>query len=172
MGRLAILALLLCWPSVALAPAHVEPPPAPADVIEMRASWYGDPFHGRTTASGVRFDKHAHTAAHRTLPFGTRLLLRNPLTNKTARVVVNDRGPFSVWRGKRYYRGQRDLDVSERVAKDLGFHRLGLATLEVLALDEGCEVSASGDLTCEPQLETTQTGDSPTVQWPEPRCVR
>src|SRR5258708_35445895 len=58
------------------------------------ASWYGQEFAGRTTANGEIFDPMLFTAAHRTLPFGTIVDVRNPKTNQTVRVRVNDRGPY------------------------------------------------------------------------------
>ena len=74
------------------------------------ASWYGAGFAGRPTASGERFEPEAMTAAHRTLPFGTRLLVR--ATNGRAVVVrVNDRGPF---------RSGRIIDLSAGAARLLG----------------------------------------------------
>lgn len=61
---------------------------------EGLASWYGEPYHGRQTASGERYDMREMTAAHRTLPFGTRLRVENLDSGKRASVLVNDRGPF------------------------------------------------------------------------------
>ena len=58
------------------------------------ASWYGGKFHGRTTASGEKYDKWAMTAAHKTLPFGTMVRVTNIVNNKSAVVRINDRGPF------------------------------------------------------------------------------
>lgn len=58
------------------------------------ASWYGPGFHGRLTANGERFNQNALTAAHKTLPFGTRVLVENPRTGKQVVVRINDRGPF------------------------------------------------------------------------------
>ena len=58
-----------------------------------RASWYGEPHHGRLTASGERFDMNALTAAHPTLPFGTRLRVVNLDNDREVEVRVNDRGP-------------------------------------------------------------------------------
>lgn len=58
------------------------------------ASWYGSDFHGRPTASGEIYDMHAMTAAHKTLPLGTVLDVRNLDNGRSVRVVVNDRGPF------------------------------------------------------------------------------
>jgi rare lipoprotein A len=58
------------------------------------ASWYGPGFQGKRTASGERFDANALTAAHRTLPFGTRLRVRSLANGKEVVVRINDRGPF------------------------------------------------------------------------------
>ncbi|MCK5786433.1 MAG: septal ring lytic transglycosylase RlpA family protein [Candidatus Sabulitectum sp.] len=64
--------------------------------LELRgtASWYGIPFHGRKTANGETYDMNGLTCAHRTLPFGTILLVRNLGNNRTVTVRVTDRGPF------------------------------------------------------------------------------
>lgn len=69
------------------------------------ASYYGhgDGFHGQTTANGERLNGHGLSTAHRSLPFGTRLLVRNPSNGKSVIVRVNDRGPFVAG---------RDLDLS------------------------------------------------------------
>jgi rare lipoprotein A len=88
------------------------------------SSWYGDPFHGRRTASGEIFDKNKNTAAHKELPLGTKLKLS--YKGRTVIVRVNDRGP---------YISGRDLDVSEGVALQLGFHDQGVALLEVQTLN-------------------------------------
>ncbi|MCI5166416.1 MAG: septal ring lytic transglycosylase RlpA family protein, partial [Candidatus Electrothrix sp. GM3_4] len=58
------------------------------------ASWYGDPFHGRKTANGETYDMYGVTAAHKTLPMNTMLLVKNLTNGKTATVRINDRGPF------------------------------------------------------------------------------
>lgn len=60
------------------------------------ASYYGigDGFHGRTAANGSRFNTYAHTTAHKTLPFGTRIRVTNQRNSKATTVVVTDRGPF------------------------------------------------------------------------------
>lgn len=82
-------------------------------------SFYADKFHGRKTASGARFDKNAFTAAHRTLPFGTKLEVTNVATGASVLVEVNDRGPFSR---------NRILDVSQAAARKLGM--IGRGTIE------------------------------------------
>jgi rare lipoprotein A len=97
----------------------------------MVSSYYGSGFHGRLAANGIRFNKEALTAAHRTLPFGTLLRLTNPKTRKSVIVEVTDRGPYAEFEGVRYYEGTRDLDVSESAARKLGFEQEGIATLLV-----------------------------------------
>src|SRR5262249_12618168 len=59
------------------------------------ASWYGPGFHGKVTASGKAFDAHDHTAAHRTLPMGTRVRVTNLTNGKSTEVTIIDRGPFA-----------------------------------------------------------------------------
>ena len=86
------------------------------------ASWYGSAFHGRRTASGERFDMHQLTAAHKTLPLGTVVQVRNPLNGKTVDVKINDRGPF--------IKG-RIIDLSYRAALALGIVQAGKLPVEV-----------------------------------------
>lgn len=89
-------------------------PSAPSVVGEEEvgtASWYGSAHQGRRTASGEVFDMNQLTAAHRTLPFGTRVLVTNRDTSQSAEVRINDRGPF--------VKG-RILDVSYAAARLLG----------------------------------------------------
>ena len=85
----------------------------------MRASWYN---MGQTMANGQPFNPLAMTTAHPTLPFGTKLRLRNPHNQRSCVVTVTDRGPF--------IKG-RQLDVSEGVARKLGFIKRGIILLEV-----------------------------------------
>lgn len=84
------------------------------------ASWYGEEFEGRPTASGVPFSMHAHTAAHRDFPFGTTLRVTNLSNSQSVVVVVNDRGPFVTG---------RDLDLSYGAAKSIGLIRTGTGTV-------------------------------------------
>ncbi|MBP6666091.1 MAG: septal ring lytic transglycosylase RlpA family protein [Ottowia sp.] len=102
------------------------------------ASWYGPGFHGRLTANGERFDMNELTAAHKTLPFGTRVLVHNPRTGKEVVVRINDRGPF--------IKG-RMLDLSKAAAKALGFKSRGhdaVVLREVLPARADGELVASG----------------------------
>lgn len=62
---------------------------------EVKASYYGKKFHGKKTASGDLFDMNEFTAAHRTLPFGTKVKVTNLKNGKDVIVTINDRGPFS-----------------------------------------------------------------------------
>jgi rare lipoprotein A len=75
------------------------------------ASWYGPGFHGRRTASGERFNTHALTAAHKTLPFGTCVRVTNKNTGRSVVVRVNDRGPFVAG---------RVIDLSRAAANAIG----------------------------------------------------
>ena len=133
MRRILVLALLLglvpgCAGSrsipIAVAPSSSEERLAFEE--EGYASYYGREHHGRRTASGERFDAGRLTAAHRTLPFGTRVRVTNLDNGRKVVVTVTDRGPF---------RRHRVIDVSRRAAEDLGFLREGTARvrLEVLS---------------------------------------
>lgn len=86
------------------------------------ASYYGRKFHGRTTASGARYDMHALTCAHPTAPFGSRLRVTDLETGRSVVLTVNDRGPF--------VRG-RVVDVSLAAARALGMVERGLARVRV-----------------------------------------
>ena len=86
------------------------------------ASWYGPEFHGRRTASGERFDQEGLTAAHRSLPLGTRVRVTNLENGRSVIVTVTDRGPF--------VRG-RVIDLSRGAARRLGILRAGTARVRV-----------------------------------------
>ncbi len=92
------------------------------------ASWYGGRYHGRRTASGQIFDQNGHTAAHPTLPFGTRVRVTNLENGRSTVLVINDRGPF--------VRG-RIIDVSRHAASELGFLRQGTTRVRVQTLGSG-----------------------------------
>ena len=79
--------------------------PANADQ-QVRATWYGNELRGHRTASGEAFNPDGLTAAHRSLPLGTCLVVSNPKTGKSVAVRVNDRGPFTVGLSSRARRGQ------------------------------------------------------------------
>lgn len=92
------------------------------------ASWYGEPFHGRPTASGAIYDMHGLTAAHKQLPLGTVIDVVNLDNGREVRVEVNDRGPF--------VRG-RILDLSMGAARRLGMVEKGLARVEIRVVERG-----------------------------------
>ncbi len=87
---------------------------------KVRATWYGNQFHGRMTASGEVFNENDLTAAHRTLPFGTLLKLTNPENGNSVIVKINDRGPVSK---------SLDLDLSKQAAIELGIKDKGVSKL-------------------------------------------
>lgn len=91
--------------------------PAYADQCGL-ASWYGPGFHGKRTASGERFNENAMTAAHKTLPMGTIVKVKNQRTGKTIKVRINDRGPYAKG---------RVIDLSKAAAARLGTKNAGVA---------------------------------------------
>lgn len=99
--------------------------PEPGARIDGLASWYGQQHQGLKTASGETFDKSKLTAAHRTLPFGTRLRVTNVENGKTVVVRVNDRGPHVAG---------RVLDLSYGAAQALGMTGAGVARVEAIVL--------------------------------------
>ena len=100
-------------------------PPPKLPVTTGRASWYGEAHHGLLTASGERYDMHALTAAHRTLPFGTRLRVMNLDNKRVVEVRVNDRGPVVPG---------RDLDLSYAAARKLGAVGAGVIPVSITVL--------------------------------------
>ncbi len=93
---------------------------------EGLASWYGGKFNGRKTASGEIFSSKRLTAAHRTLPFGTCVLVQNVANGRSVKVRINDRGPFT--------RG-RVIDLSEAAARRLDFVSEGVARVRLSPCD-------------------------------------
>ncbi len=87
-----------------------------------KASYYGDKFHGRPTASGAKYDKRKFTAAHRKLPFGTKLKVTNLNNGKSVIVEVNDRGPFSKG---------RIIDLSRAAAEKIGMIQAGVISVRI-----------------------------------------
>ena len=99
-----------------------------------KASWYGNQFHGRKTASGERYDMNALTAAHRTLPIPSYARVTNTKNGKSVIVRVNDRGPFH---------GSRVMDVSKAAAQKLGFISQGTTHIKIEQVLPGSETAMS-----------------------------
>lgn len=142
-ATLLALSLWLLLPSSALATAswsvddrpytlgektYFRLPPDDSFIQHGLASWYGPSFHGRRTSNGERFDMHSLTAAHKTLPMDTVVLVKNLDNGKQTVVRINDRGP---------YLGGRILDLSHRAAHALGLKQQGTAKVQIVALAEG-----------------------------------
>jgi rare lipoprotein A len=142
-GALASWAVALVLTGCATGPALVKAPPpempapqpapapspkvAPRPAETGRASWYGKAHHGQPTASGETYDMHALTAAHRSLPLGTRVLVTNVQNGRSVEVRINDRGPF--------VRG-RILDLSYAAALELGSLSDGAFRVKLRVLEE------------------------------------
>ena len=84
-------------------------------------SWYGGKFHGRKTASGEKYDKHELTAAHKSLPFGTKVKVTNIRNGKSVVVEINDRGPYAK---------SRVLDLSQAAFSEIGHTNTGVMKVE------------------------------------------
>jgi rare lipoprotein A len=96
--------------------------PSGREITRGMASWYGEPFHGRRTASGEIFNMNELTAAHKTLPFGTRVRIRHAHTGKEVTVRINDRGPFTKG---------RVIDLSRAAAAAIGLVQTGVGPVVV-----------------------------------------
>jgi rare lipoprotein A len=107
--------------------AHLSAPVHPMKVWVGNASWYGPEFNGKETADGERFNSESLTAAHPNLPFGSWVRIVNPRNGKFEVVRINDRGP---------YQEGREIDVSYRVARNIGLINSGVSQvrLELLQL--------------------------------------
>jgi len=102
------------------------------------ASWYGPNFHGKVTANGEVFNMNDFTAAHRTLPFNTVVLVRNLDNGESVNVRINDRGP---------YVDNRVIDLSRRAAREIDMENNGTANVQIMFLDEGDRPVADGLVT-------------------------
>ena len=109
---------------------EVDAPAAEADEREPFqrgiASWYGLPFHGRKTANGERFDMNALTAAHPSLPFGTRVKVRSLVNGREVIVRINDRGPFAPG---------RIIDLSHAAARAIGLVGFGVKRVSLTLVE-------------------------------------
>jgi rare lipoprotein A len=109
-------------PPVVAPPVPVSLPPPPPRPKPEVASWYGPGFNGHLTTTGERFNENAMTAASKTLPLGSHVVVTNPQNGRSVEVRINDRGP--------HVRG-RTLDLSKRAAQRLGITKKGVARVEV-----------------------------------------
>lgn len=99
-----------------------------AQVQTGKASFYADKFEGTPTASGEKYRHGKLTAAHKTLPFGTRVKVTNLSNDASVEVVINDRGPYVE---------NRIIDLSKSAAEALGFVNQGLADIKLEVIDAG-----------------------------------
>ncbi len=103
---------------------HQDAAGKPSFEQKGEASWYGPGFHGEETASGETFNQHQMTAAHPTLPLGTKAEVTNVETGKSVEVTINDRGPYAE---------NRVIDLSKAAAKKLGMTHEGTAEVKIEA---------------------------------------
>ena len=99
-----------------------------AQIHKGKASYYADKFEGRLTASGAKYKHTKLTAAHKLLPFGTKVKVTNLDNNKTVIVEINDRGPFV---------SGRIIDLSKSAAKKLDFIHAGITEVSIEVVDHG-----------------------------------
>lgn len=121
-----------------IAPQREPPPlaPSPSTHVEVgTASWYGEAFHNRRTANGELYDMHALTAAHRTLPFNSRVRVTNISNGQSVEVRITDRGPFVPG---------RVIDLSYAAAKRLDMWQQGTARVKIETVTPAAGASSAG----------------------------
>jgi rare lipoprotein A len=120
----AILALGLGWACVSfpLYKSDALPVYTAGQVLSGQASYYANDFQGKTTANGEKFDMYKLTAAHRSLPFGTKVRVTNLINGEQVMVTINDRGPFKK---------ERLIDLSFAAARELNMIETGTAKVKV-----------------------------------------
>ncbi len=130
--KLSPVILLFSITACSLPPAKIKVPvPSPPGSSASQtgvASWYGPGFQGRPTASGAIYDQHELTAAHQTLPLGTRVMITNLENGRFTEVTINDRGPF--------LKG-RIIDLSYAAARTLGMIGPGTIPVRIEVIDSG-----------------------------------
>ncbi len=164
-----ILPVLLCAALALSACGGKRPPTQPPDAARVKASqrpytvmgrryeplrshvgfsqegigsWYGKDFHGKKTSSGETYDMYAMTAAHKTLPLGVYVKVKNRENGREAIVRVNDRGPFVK---------ERVIDLSYEAARQLGYSTVGTAPVRVEALGYRAEGESGKESYQEPE---------------------
>ena len=125
-----------------------------AEAKEVLASWYGPGFYGDKTASGATLDTDGLSVAHKTLPMGTKLVVG--YKGRYVPVTVSDRGP---------YRGERELDLSQRAARALGLIKYGVDYVEVNCTNGDNYPNCSGDPASKPAT-TAPTTPAPEAETP------
>jgi len=129
-----------------------------APIEKGLASYYDDSFHGRKTASGEKYDKNQLTAAHKTLPFGTKVKIKNPANGKSVIVVVNDRGP--------YIKG-RVIELSKKAAQQIDLVKVSVAPVEITVIsgpDNKPAVAAAKPTNTKPTAKTVQDKPKPVAK--------
>ncbi len=119
-----------------------------------KASWYGQQFHGKKTSNGEIYDMYGDTAAHKTLPMDTVLLVKNLENGKTTTVRINDRGPFVQ---------ERILDLTYTKAEHLGIIGKGTAHVEIIALGQQQETEVVASATSSKTPTIAQPDKKPPV---------
>ena len=147
--------------------ARIHTPPAPSfESAEVGlASWYGHPYHGRRAANGEIYNMNKLTAAHRSLPFGTLVRVRNLKNGRAVVVRITDRGPFPQG---------RIIDLSRTAARVVGMLKAGLMRVQVeilaapaitsvtsCAMQEGAFKTSSDMVRLRPQNERRSGGTAP-----------
>jgi rare lipoprotein A len=133
----ALLIVMGLAAACALPPGKVRLPPSPAPAERLSqtgiASWYGPGFHGKPTANGEIYNQHDLTAAHQTLPLGSRVAVTNLENGSSTEVVINDRGPFAKG---------RIIDLSYAAAQAIQMIGPGTALVRVDVLDAPTQLTA------------------------------
>ena len=115
---------------------------------KVKASYYANKFHGRKTASGKLYHKDSLTCAHKTLPFGTILKVRNPRNDREVYVKVTDRGPF--------VKG-RTIDLSMAAAKKLDLVHHGVSTVEFMRMDSLEQLPTEEELVARVEIQDAES---------------
>lgn len=116
------------------------------------ASWYGKQFHGRKTADGDRFSQQEMTAAHRTLPLGTKVMVENPETGQQVEVKINDRGPYAQPQ-------RRIIDLSRVAADSIGIVQDGTKRVRVVVTEKAPKPAPAEETFYEVQVGAFEESD-------------
>jgi len=116
------------------------------------ASWYGKQFHGRKTADGDRFSQDEMTAAHRTLPLGTKVIVENPETGQQVEVKINDRGPYAQPK-------RRIIDLSRAAADSIGIVHDGTKRVRVVVIEKAPQPAPAEETFYEVQAGAFEESD-------------